>query len=188
MFLTQVAEGVVETTAKPISRIIGFDSQLIFDSLITAVNVFILFFALSYFLFNPVQKALKSRSEKIKNEIENAKKQESDAIALKEEYEKKLAETRSEVEKIIDDSRKNAKKMSEDIVAQAKIEAQNIINRGNKEVEQEKAKAVDELKNQVISISTLLASKIIKENVNAKSEDKLFEEALSEIGADTWQG
>ena len=175
-------------TGDSLFRIVGFDSQLIFDALITGVNVFILFFALSYFLFEPVQKALKNRSEKIKNEIENAKKQESDAIALKEEYEKKLAETRAEVDKIIDDAKKNAKKMSEDIVANAKTEAQNIIARGNKEVEQEKAKAVDELKNQVIGISTLLASKIIKENVNAKSEDKLFEEALSEIGEMAWQG
>ena len=169
-------------------RIIGFDGQLIFDSIITGINVFILFFALSYFLFNPVQKVLKNRSDKIKNEIENAKKQESDAIALKEQYEKKLAETRVEVEKIIEDARKNAKKMSEEIVAEARTEAQNIINRGNKEIEQEKAKAVDELKNQVINISTLIASKIIKENVNAESEDKLFEEALSEIGANSWQG
>ena len=169
-------------------RIIGFDSQLIFDAIITGINVFILFFALSYFLFNPVQKVLKNRSDKIKNEIENAKKQEAEAIALKAEYEKKLADTRVEVESIIDDARKNAKKMSEEIVAEARTEAQNIINRGNKEIEQEKAKAVDELKNQVIGISTLIASKIIKENVNAKSEDKLFEEALNEIGANSWQG
>ena len=175
-------------TGDSLFRIIGFDPQLIFDALITGINVFILFFALSYFLFNPVQKALKNRSEKIKNAIENAKKQETEAIALKEEYEKKLSETRAEVDKIIDDAKKNAKKMSEDMIANAKAEAQNIVARGNKEVEQEKAKAVDELKNQVISISTLLASKIIKENVNAKREDKLFEEALSEIGADTWQG
>jgi len=175
-------------TGDSLFRIIGFDPQLIFDAIITGINVFILFFALSYFLFNPVQKALKSRSDKIKNEIENAKKQESEAIALKAEYEKKLSETRSEVDKIIEDAKKNAKIMSEDMIANAKVEAQNIIARGNKEVEQEKAKAVDELKNQVISISTLLASKIVKENVNAKSEDKLFEEALNEIGADTWQG
>lgn len=169
-------------------RIIGFDGQLIFDSIITGINVFILFFALSYFLFNPVQKVLKNRSDKIKNEIENAKKQEAEAIALREEYEKKLADTRVEVETIMEDARKNAKKMGEEIVAEAKAEAQNIINRGNKEIEQEKAKAVDELKNQVIGISTLIASKIIKENVNAKSEDKLFEEALNEIGASSWQG
>lgn len=169
-------------------RIIGFDGQLIFDSIITGINVFLLFFLLSSLLFNPVQKVLKNRSDKIKNEIENAKKQEEDAIKLKEEYERKLAEARVEVENIIDQARKNAKKTGEDIVASARSEAQNIINRGNKEIEQERAKAVDELKNQVISISTLIASKIIKENVNVKSEDKLFEEALSEIGASSWQG
>ena len=169
-------------------RIIGFDGQLIFDSIITGINVFILFFALSYFLFNPVQKVLKNRSDKIKSELENAKKLESDATAFRAQYEKKLADTKIEVEKIIEDARKNAKKMSEEIVAEARTEAQNIINRGNKEIEQEKAKAVDELKSQVINISTLIASKIIKETVNAKSEDKLFEEALSEIGANSWQG
>lgn len=173
--------------ADSLFRIIGFDSQLIFDSIITGINVFILFFALSYFLFNPVQKVLHNRSEKIKNEIENAKTKEAEAIALRDEYEKKLADTRQEVDSIIDDARKNAKKLSEDIVANAKVEAQNIVARGNKEIELEKAKAVDDLKNQVISISTLLASKIVKDNIDAKNNDKLFEETLNEIGATTWQ-
>ena len=174
--------------ADSLNRIIWFDPQLIFDASLTALNVFILFFALSYFLFNPVQKALKNRSEKIKTEIENAKKNETEAIALKEQYEKKLADTRVEVERIMDEARKNAKRSSEEIIEKAKVEANNIVARGNKEIEQEKAKATDELKNQVINISTLLATKIVKENVTVKSEDKLFEEALSEIGADTWQG
>ncbi len=169
-------------------RIIGFDPQLIFDSIITGINVFILFFALSYFLFNPVQKVLKNRSEKIKNELENAKAKEEAATALKAEYEEKLAKTRVEVESIMEDARKNAKKLSESIIEEAKVEAQNIVARGNKEIEQEKAKAVDDLKNQVITISTLLATKIIKENVNAKNNDSLFEETLNEIGATTWQG
>lgn len=173
--------------ADSLFRIIGFDPQLILDSIITGINVFILFFALSYFLFNPVQKALKNRSDKIKSEIENAKAKEQEAIAFRDEYEKKLADTRVEVEKIINEARKNAKKLSEDIVNEAKAEAKTIVDRGNKEIEQEKAKAVDDLKNQVISISTLLASKIVKENIDAKSNDKLFEETLSEIGATTWQ-
>ena len=173
--------------ADSLFRIIGFDSQLIFDSIITGINVFILFFALSFFLFNPVQKALKQRSEKIKSEIENAKTKEEEAIALKKEYEEKLATTRVEVENIITEARKNAKKTGDDIINEAKAEAQNIISRGNKEIELEKAKAIDDLKNQVITISTLLASKIVKENVNNQNNDKLFEQTLNEIGANTWQ-
>ena len=173
--------------ADSLFRIIGFDAQLIFDAIITGINVFILFFALSYFLFNPIQKALKNRSEKIKNELENAKTKEAEAIQLKNEYEAKLAETRVEVESIMDEARQNAKKLSENIIAEAKAEAQNIVARGNKEIELEKAKAVDELKNQVIAISTLLASKIVKENLNEQKNNKLFEETLAEIGANAWQ-
>ena len=169
------------------SRIIGFDAQLIFDAIITGINIFILFFALSYFLFNPIQKVLKDRQDKIKNELENAKNKETEAIALKEEYEKKMNDARLEADEILSNAKKNAKTMSEQIILEAKTEANNIIARGNKEIEQERAKAVDELKDKVIEISTILATKIIKENVNTKNADKLFEETISEIGDSTWQ-
>ncbi len=173
--------------ADSLFRIIGFDSQLLFDSIITGINVFILFFALSYFLFNPVQKILKDRSEKIKTELENAKEKEKAAISMKNEYEDKLDKTRIEIENIMDEARQNAKKVSDSIIGEAKLEAANIVSRGNKEIELEKAKAMEDLKNQVVSISTLLASKIVKESVSAKDSDKLFKETLDEIGATTWQ-
>ena len=175
-------------TADSLFRIIGFDSQLIFDSIITGINVFILFFMLSYFLFNPVQKILKTRSEKIKNELENAKEKEQAAISMKNEYEEKLAKARVEIENIMDEARQNAKKVGDTIISEAKLEAANIVARGNREIELEKAKAVEELKNQVVAISTLLASKIVKESVSTKDSDRLFEETLNEIGATTWQG
>lgn len=174
--------------AESLSRIVGFDSQLLLDSIITGINVFILFFALSYFLFNPVQKVLNDRKNKIEKEIENAKKQESDALALKAEYETKMENVRKEVENIMTEAKKNADKQVEDKISAAKIEAANIVERGHKEIEQEKAKAVDDLKNQVINISTLLATKIIKENVDAKREDELFDETMKEIGGNIWQG
>ena len=75
--------------ADSLFRIIGFDSQLLFDSIITGINVFILFFALSYFLFNPIQNALKNRSEKIKSELENAKTKE-EIYSLRIEFPKEL--------------------------------------------------------------------------------------------------
>ena len=101
---------------------------------------------------------------------------------MKNEYEDKLNKTRIEIESIMDEARQNAKKVSDSIISEAKLEAANIVSRGNKEIELEKAKAM-----QVVSISTLLASKIVKESVSAKDSDKLFKETLDEIGATTWQ-
>ena len=62
-----------------------------------------------------------------------------------------------------------------------------VIDKEVQAMESEKQKALDDLKNQVVSISTLLASKIVKENINVSNEDKLFKETLDEIGASVWQ-
>lgn len=44
-------------------RLIGFDPQLLHDAVLTGINIFILFFALSYLLFNPVRDVLERETE-----------------------------------------------------------------------------------------------------------------------------
>ena len=43
-------------------RIIGFDWQLVHDVALTAINVLILFFALSYLLFDPARDFLEKKA------------------------------------------------------------------------------------------------------------------------------
>ena len=50
-------------------RLLGFDGQLLFDGVLTAVNLLILFFALSYFLFEPAKKLLRERRDRIAGEL-----------------------------------------------------------------------------------------------------------------------
>ena len=91
-------------------RLINFDPQLIHDVLITGVNIFILFFAMSYLLFNPARDFLEKRRAKIANDLETAKSSKEDAVALKAEYEAKLKAIDKEAEAILEDARKKAKK------------------------------------------------------------------------------
>lgn len=170
-----------------LSRIIGFDAQLIFDSIITGVNVLVLFALLSYLLFDPIRKVLSDRTERINKELTDADKKMKEAESLKLEYENKLKEVKSEVSKILDEAKKNANLLSDDIVAKAKDEAKAIVERGQKEIELEKEKAIDELKKEVVNISTLIATKLIKKNINEKDADIMFKETLDQIGEKTWQ-
>ena len=68
-------------------RLINFDPQWINDVVITGINIFILFFALSYLLFNPVRDVLEKRRQKIAGELASAAQDQASAAALKEEYE-----------------------------------------------------------------------------------------------------
>lgn len=168
-------------------RLLGFDLQLLHDTVIMGINLFILFFALSYLLFNPVRAVLKKRQERIASDIETAKQEKEDAIAMKQEYEAKLRNIQQEAEEILSASRKKALKQEEEIVARAKQEAAVVMARANNEIELEKKKAVDDMKQEMISIASLMAGKVVSASMNTEIQDTLVDEALSEIGEQTWQ-
>ena len=89
-------------------RLIGFDPQLLHDAVLTGINIFILFFALSYLLFNPVRDVLEKRKQKIAGELASAAEEKSSAEAMKAEYEAKLRDVNKEAESILETARRKA--------------------------------------------------------------------------------
>lgn len=168
-------------------RLIGFDPQFIHDSIITGINVFILFFALSYLLFNPVRDVLEKRRQKIAGELEQAASDKETAQNLKAEYEAKLREVNKEAEQIMEEARKKAKVREAEIIEQAKVEASRIVERANHEIELNKKKALDDMKQEVVSIASLMAGKVVTASIDTTVQDALIEETLKEMGKSTWQ-
>lgn len=168
-------------------RLINFDPQWINDIVITGINIFILFFALSYFLFNPVRDYLEKRRQKIADDLQNARDNKKSAEALKAEYEDRLKEIHKEAEQILDEARKKAKKQEADILAEAREEAERILSRANREVELEKKKALEEVKQEMVSIASMMAAKAVAASIDVKIQDALVDETLKEMGERTWQ-
>ena len=167
-------------------RIFGIDPQLLFDAAVLAINIFILFVLLSYLLFNPVRKLLTERQEKISAEREQTASDRETARTLKSEYEEKLKNIDKEVEVILSDARKKALKNGERIENEAKEEAARIIAHAKSEAEIKKKKVADDVKKEIILVSTLMANKLVAASVDRKTQDFLVEETLREIGDDTW--
>ena len=71
-------------------RLFDLDFQLLADSLLTIIAVFVLFIALSYLLFNPARKFMQDRQNKIAGELDHAKTAQEDAEKLKADYEARL--------------------------------------------------------------------------------------------------
>ncbi len=170
-----------------LDRLFAFDAQFIQDAIIMAINLFILFFALSYLVFNPVRNVLNKRRERIASDIETAKQEKEDAIALKQNYEEKLTNINQEAEEILSAARKRALKQEEEILARAKAEAAVVMARANTEIELEKRKAIDGMKQEMITIASMMAGKVVSASMNTEIQDKLVEETLSEMGDETWQ-
>ena len=56
---------ILLTEGETMSRLFDLDWQLLADSCLMIIAIFVLFLALSYFLFNPARKFLNDRKEKI---------------------------------------------------------------------------------------------------------------------------
>ena len=168
-------------------RLIGFDPQLLHDAVLTGINIFILFFALSYLLFNPARDFLEKRRKKIAEELDQAAQNQKSAAEMKAEYEAKLKAVDKEAEAILEEARRKAKRREAEIIDEAKAEAARIVERAGKEIELERKKALDEMKQEVVSIASLMAGKVVAASIDTKVQDALIDETLKEMGEHAWQ-
>ena len=69
----------------------------------------------------------------------------------------------------------------------AKEEAARIIRRANEEAELEKKRVMDEMKQEMIEIASMMAGKVVAASIDTTIQDALVEETLKEMGDTTWQ-
>ena len=167
-------------------RLFDLDLQLIADSVLMIIAIFVLFLFASYSLFNPAREFLKKRQDKIKGELESAAKDMEDAAALKAEYDSKLKNIEKEADEILSEARKKALANENKIIADAREEAAGIIERARVEAELEKQKAADDVKREMVVLASLMAGKVVKANIDTGIQESLINETLKEIGENTW--
>ena len=168
------------------SRLFNLDFQLLHDSLLTLIAVFVLFLGGSFFFFNPARKFLEKRKQGIADDIESARKEKEEAERLKSEYEDKLKNVDTEVEGILSDARQRALANENRIVADAREEAGKIIDNAHREANLEKQKVADEVKKEVISVAGAMAGKIVAATMSDADQKRLLDETLKGMGEDTW--
>jgi F-type H+-transporting ATPase subunit b len=118
--------------------------------------------------------------------METAAKDKADASRFKEEYDAKLKNVDVESEEILSEARKKALKKESDIVNEAKGEANRILDRANREVELEKNKVKDEVKQEMITVAAAMAGKIVAASLDEEKQSQLVADTLKEMGDETW--
>ena len=180
---------LTETAGEPVlkDKIFALDWQLIFDALIVACAVFFLFFLLSYLVFNPARDLMQKRRDKIAADIAAAEKEKEDALAFKKEYDARLRDVDREVDGILADAKRRAKDREEAIIAEAKEESARIMTRTKAEVELEKSKAKDEIKQEIVTVAGEMAGRFIKDKMDEQKQAALVDDVIREMGEATWR-
>ena len=166
--------------------IFGLDPQLLVDSAITILAMFFVFLLLSYLLFNPARNLMGKRQEGIREQMETAAREKQDAIQFKAEYDEKIKNVQKETDEILSEARKKALKKESVMLEEAREEAAQIVARANREVELEKSKVKDEMKQEIINVATAMAGKIVASSLDESKQSQLLADTLEEMGDETW--
>ena len=138
----------------------------------TSVVFLLLIFLLKKFAWKPILEAVEGREEGIKNALDAADKAKSDMEALNADNERILAEAKIERDSLL----KEARVMKENIIAEAKekasLEADKVMISAKEQINNEKQKAVTELKNHVASLSIEIAEKVLKSELKDTDKQK----------------
>ncbi len=144
-------------------------------------NFLILVAVVSWFGYKPMVKALEERQGKIVSDLASAEAAKLEAKKIKEEYDRQLATARTEAQAIIDKANKTAKEAYDQMLAKAREEQEQIFKAGKDQIEREKVNALLEVRKEVVSLSMLVAEKVVEKKIDSDADQKLINDFLDEI-------
>ncbi len=149
-------------------------------------NTLVLFAFLHHFLFTPVTKVMDDRTNKIQKAFDDADVKLEQSEKLRLSYEKKLEEIRDEREQIIKEAELKANKLSEELKQETQEEIKKMKENAAKEIEADREKMMDDVKDEIASISILIASKVLAKELKTGESDIVINEFINKVGDVKW--
>ena len=146
------------------------------------LNLLLLMVLFKKYLFKPVTEILEKRQAEIEGHYQEAQQAETDAKAMKANYESKMAGARQEADRVIKTATESANAMSASIVEDARTQADQLKRRAQAEIDLERRRAFDEVKGELSGIALDIASQVIEREVNEKDHEAFINEFIKNVG------
>ena len=146
------------------------------------INLLLLFLLFKHFLFKPVQNLLNARQAEIDKSYADAETAQTRAEELRDEYEKRISDAKAEAADIAKAASRKAQAHYDEVVGTAKADAARLREKAEAQIEQEKKKAMNELKDEISGIAVDIASKVVEREIDEKDHEELISEFIKGVG------
>lgn len=129
----------------------------------------------------PIMEALTSREAKIKDSLESAERALAKAEQVSKDNEKTLREAEAKAQKIRKEALEDAELLRAERISKAKDEAAHIVEQAKASIEQEKKRALIELRKEVAQLAIKSASLIIDAELDNDKNNKLVDSFITDL-------
>jgi len=149
--------------------------------LIQLISFLILLWLVRRYAMGPAMKIMTQRQQHIETQIVSAEKANQEASRLVDEQRKVLADAKKEAYELIESAKAQKDREGEEIMKAAKLRADRLVQQAAEEIQNEKAKAIIELREEVGFLSVMLASKIMEKEMDQSQQQRLIDDFLKQV-------
>ena len=160
------------------SSFIDVRPGLIFWTLVTFIIVAIILRSRAW---KPILNLVEEREKQIANAIESAKRERAEAEKLLADQKTAIAEARREATEMMRKNQADMEKFRDELMAKARAEAESAKAEARRAIEEERAKAIADIKSEAIAIGIQIAEKLISEKLDDTKHRKLAEDFMAQL-------
>ncbi len=163
----------------------GGGSFLVSPELGLMIWTVLLFGIVMYFLsktaFPKIGEALEKRAAAVRENIEASERQRAEADELLAEYRERLKEAREQADDIVARARKASEAAVAEATTEGKAKREELVAAARKDIEVETRRSLETIRKEVADLTVLATEKITRKSLSPEDQQRLVEEALSEV-------
>jgi F-type H+-transporting ATPase subunit b len=171
--------GVPDDCQKAPSTILPATNELVWG----IISFVVLFGALGKFAYPAIKKGMEARTDKIRNNLDEAERVRTEAQTILDDYQRQLADARNESNRIIEEARQTADQLRQDLMQRAETEAAELRQRTTEDLAAAQERMLNELRSQVRDLAIGAAEKVIERNLDRDTNLALIDNFIEQVGA-----
>ena len=147
----------------------------------TVITFLIVLGILRWKAWGPLIETLDARSRQIEESLSKAEKVTAEAEQQIEKNEEILQTARKEAQEIVSNARDAGDKLKQKLEVDGKEQYNAMLRKAKEQINTEKQKALNDIKNTVVDIAIKASEKVIKRNLNNEDNKKLIEKTVDQF-------
>jgi F-type H+-transporting ATPase subunit b len=147
----------------------------------TLVVFVVAFLLLRKMAFPRISEALDRRQKAIEDSIDTAERTRVEADQLLAEYRERLTEARQQADEIVARARRTGEASEAAAMEDARKRRDELLEQTRRDIETETRRAIQEIRAEVADLTVLATEKVTRKTLTDADQQRLVEEALSEL-------
>ncbi len=140
-----------------------------------------LLFLLKKFAWGPLLAALDERQAGIRKSLDDADTAKRELAEVQAKASALIGQARTEADAILSEARADGARIRQELRDTGQKEKEALIRGAQQQIQQERDRAVSELRQEAVELSVMIASKLIRRNLTREDNEALIDDALEQV-------